>query len=296
MRSCWRRPVIERARPLLGTYVAIRVGGLPEGPAHRAIDAAYEAIARVHRRMSFHDPASDVARLNQDAARRAVAVHRDTVAVLRRSLEVAAASEGAFDITVASELVRWGLLPALTGVPANPSGTWRDIELDEDRSTVRFHRPVVIDLGGIAKGYAVDRAVESLAKAGAQRCCVNAGGDLRVAGPEAERIGLRLPRNDARLVPVLDVENASVASSAGGYGRGRDGVGLRGPHVHPAGRCAVGRGTFACVVAERCVIADALTKIVLVQGPDSHAVLRRYQATAHVHTVGRGWRHFGEGR
>ena len=93
---------------------------------------------------------------------------------------------------------------------------------------------------------------------------------------------------------MLDVENASVASSAGGHGRRRDGVGLRGSHVYPAGRCAVGTRTFACVVAERRVIADALTRVVLVQGPDSHAVLRRYQATAHVHTIGGGWRRFGE--
>ena len=171
----------RRARPLLGTFVEVSAVFPAGADADRAVGRAFAAVEAVQRRMSFHDPASDVARLNREAARRAVAVHRDTVAVLRWSLEVAAASAGAFDITVAGELVRWGRLPALAGIPANPSGTWRDIELDEDDGTVRFHRPVVIDLGGIAKGYAVDRAIESLAEAGAQRCCVNAGGDLRVA-------------------------------------------------------------------------------------------------------------------
>ena len=292
MPSYSRPPVVERARPLLGTYVAIRVRGLPEARAHRAIDAAFEAAAAIHRRMSFHDPASDVGQLNRVAAQRPVAVHPDTYAVLRCSLEIAAISQGAFDITVARELVKWGLLPRLADIEPEISGTWQDIELRGD-GTVWFHRPLVIDLGGIAKGYAVDRAVECLSEAGAPQSCVNAGGDLRVSGPETERIRLRSLWNRPRLVPVLDVENASVASSTGHVVRRRERGGFRSPHVHPARRRAVGTQSFVCVVADRCVIADALTKVVLVRGRKSEAVLHRYGATAHVQSVRHGWRRFG---
>jgi thiamine biosynthesis lipoprotein len=275
MPSSSRVRAVERARPLLGTYVSVRVGDLPEARAHRAIDAAFEEIALVHRRMSFHDPRSDVSRLNREALYRPVAVHALTFEVLRWSRQMGERSRGCFDITVAAQLVHWGLLPPpACSHPPDPQGSWRDIEL-RPSGTVRFHRPVWIDLGGIAKGYAVDRAVECLRAWGVRQGCVNAGGDLRTLGPGPERIRLwwRSPSKSA--LPILELENGSVASSSGRDGRRRE---------------PVGTGSFACVVADRCVIADALTKIVLAQGARSEDLLRRHAASAHLYRPGIGWR------
>jgi thiamine biosynthesis lipoprotein len=293
MPSCWFPGVVERARPLLGTLVAIRVCGMPDAQAHQAVNAAFEDIALIHDRMSFHQADSDVSRLNREALHRPVAVHPDTLEVLRWSRRLAEGSRGCFDITVAAELVDWGLLPPPAGPRRpDPEGSWRDIELLAD-GTIRFDRPVWIDLGGIAKGYAVDRAVERLRARGVTQCCVNAGGDLRVLGPEAERVRLRLESPGNERLPVIEVENGSVASSGGHLARHRDLDGFRGPHVHGKRRQPVGTHSFACVVADHCVVADALTKVVLAQGTRSAGLLRHYGATAHLHSARHGWRTFG---
>jgi thiamine biosynthesis lipoprotein len=296
MRSSSRPPLVERARPLLGTRVAIRVLGLPEEWAHRAIDAAFREIGHVHARMSFHEPGSDIGRLNREAFHRPVAVDACTIEVLEWSRRIAEGSRGCFDVTVAPQLVDWGLLPP-PDAPHRPDreGSWRDVEILADRA-VRFHRRVWIDLGGIAKGYAVDRAVECLRRWGVRQGCVNAGGDLRVWGPLAERVRLDWTRPGAPVVPVLDLENGAVASSSGVPDRSQHPRPRRGPHVHGRERRSVGTRSFVAVVAERCVVADGLTKVVLAQGKRSEDMLRHYRASAHLYRPGHGWRSLATSR
>lgn len=193
MTSYSSNQAVERAQPWLGTLVRIRVGGLATADAHRAIDAAFEEVATVHSLMSFHRPDSDISRLNAHAHRNPVAVHPWTFDVLRWALRFSQCSDGCFDVSVASQLVDWRLLPAPSSVTdaslPRMEGSWRDIELRPD-GKVRFRRLLWIDLGGIAKGYAVDRATESLRRNGASLSVVNAGGDIRVSGSDTERIAL----------------------------------------------------------------------------------------------------------
>jgi thiamine biosynthesis lipoprotein len=285
--------MVERARPLLGTYVSIRVSGLAKTAAHCAIDAAFAEVALIHDRMSFHDPASDVGRINCGAFERPIVVNSDTFEVLRCACEMAARSRGAFDPTVASQLVSWRLLPRPHSPQRpDPEGSWRDIEFCSD-STVRFRRPLWVDLGGIAKGYAVDRAIVRLRASGVGHACVNAGGDLRVLGSEPERIWLRLDGGDVRTLPVIEIENGSVASSSGRRSRRWDRGHFVGPHVDGRYRRAVGTGSFVSVVAESCMVADALTKTVLANRRIGVALLRHYSAVAYLHTARGGWRTLG---
>lgn len=264
--------------------MAIRVGGLPEASAHRAIDAAFEEIRQIHVRMSFHEADSDVSRLNREAFHRPVAVDPRTAQVLELSRQMGDRSDGCFDITVAGRLVEWGLLPVPERASRpDPAASWRDIGLRPD-GTVRFRRRLWIDLGGIAKGYAVDRAVECLRRLGVVRCCVNAGGDLRTWGPRMERIHLAWPPAAEGALPILELENGSVASSRGHRG---------GPHVHGRRRGPVGADCFVSVVAERCAVADALTKIVLAQGIRSEPMIRTLGARAYLHRPRDGWRALG---
>jgi len=284
-------PKIERARPLLGTTVSIRVHGLVQADAHRAIDEAFGEIALVHRLMSFQQPESDVSRLNRDASMRTQDVHPATFEVLHWARAIAAASEGCFDITVATRLVEWGILPAPDSrYPPDPHADWRDIELGEDYG-VRFRRPLWIDLSGIAKGYAVDRAIEKLLRHGATQACVNAGGDLRICGSEAEAIALTHEKPSAEGIPFLEVENAAVASSSGHIERRRHDGDIVGPHVDGRNGGAVATDRFASVVAESCLLADALTKPVLILQEASDALLQRFGASAHLYDANRGWRH-----
>ena len=137
-----------------------------------AIDAAFLAIAHVHRLMSFHDPESEVSRMNRDACYKRVRVHPWTWRVLKSAQEFSRNTNGIFDITMAGQLVKWNYLPAGYGARFG-RGSWRDIIL-EATGHVRFRRPLLIDLGGIAKGFAVDRAVEILkrnARHGRDREC-----------------------------------------------------------------------------------------------------------------------------
>ena len=285
-------PRFERARPLLGTLVAIKLQGLAEAEAHRAIGRGFAEISKVHSLMSFHERASDVSRANFAAHREPVAVHPYTFEVLRRAVDLAASTEGVFDPTIGEKLVGWGYLPEpeFSDAP-DPKATWRDIEF-LDGNIVLFRRPLWIDLGGIAKGYAVDRAVEGLGIDPNIQCCVNAGGDLRVCGPAAERIQLKVEPAGPE-IPVLEIENGSVASSSG-YGLGgRCEEGVTGPHLDGIRRRAVGSRSFATVLAENCITADALTKVVLAKGSRSDSILRREGAAAYLHTAGDGWRTLG---
>jgi FAD:protein FMN transferase len=290
MTSFSSHPPVERAQPWLGTLVSIRVSGVPSVRAHRAIDAAFAEVAAIHCLMSFHDPNSDVSRLNRCALLRPIAVDRKTRLVLRWALRFSELSRGCFDPCVASELVKWHYLPQPARTKKNLCGSWRDIEIRPDRR-VRFHRALWIDLGGIAKGYAVDRAVEVLRSNAIRDCVVNAGGDIRVSGRRAETVALGAPHKGA-LNPAVELTEASIAGSHTGELNltGRDDLAR---HVHGVQRTALTRGRFACVIASSCLVADALTKVVLAEPHAAAAVLARFRATAHYHDSKIDWLHLG---
>ena len=280
---------IERAQPWLGTLVSIRVAGLALAEAHRAIDAAFREVAAVHRLMSFHAPASDLSRLNRAQAGKPVEVHPYTCEVLREAIGISASTGGCFDVTVGAELVKWELLPRPAEAGDAIHGSWCDIELLPANRVV-FHRPLCVDLGGIAKGFAVDRATECLRAHGASQTVVNAGGDIRVQGNEAEPIRLSA-ESSLDSMPVLELADGSVASSSGHLQRRWQSGHWCGPHVDGIRRSPAPTDRFVCVVAARCVIADALTKVVMAQGKESAAALRQFDASAYVHDPRHGWQY-----
>ena len=257
---------------------------MPDADAILAIERGFAAIADIHRLMSFHEPHSDVSRVNRAATGETTAVDPRTFAVLQASIHLSDMSDGIFDMTVAAGLVDAGLLPRPEGRAATADATWRDVELSET-GHVRLRRPLWIDLGGIAKGYAVDQAVLAMNLPNDIQCSVNAGGDLRVCGPDAERVLLRAPGQGA-IMPVVELENASLASS-------ESAPGPAGPHFDGATRLGVGRRRFVSVVAEDCMIADALTKIVIVMGHGADGILRRHGATAYLSDGGTDWQTIG---
>jgi thiamine biosynthesis lipoprotein len=295
MISFSNNPAVERAQPWLGTLVSIRVGGLSPSDAHRAIEAAFQEIATVHRLMSFHDQNSDLSRLNRASAGKPVEVHPHTCEVLQQAISVSANTGGRFDVTVGAELVEWELLPRSAGAGTVPHGSWRDIELLPGNRVI-FHCPLCVDLGGIAKGFAVDRATDCLRAHGAFQTVVNAGGDIRVQGKDAELIQLSAESsNDSNdRMPVLELTDGSVASSSGHLQRRQHGGRLCGPHVDGVDRSPAPTDRFVCVVAQHCVIADALTKVVMAQGAESAPLLRRFEASAYLHDPGQPWQYLPE--
>lgn len=261
---------IRRARPLLGTLVDIRVDGADEAQALAAIEAAFAEIADVHRLMSFHESGSDVSRINRDASRLPVAVDARTREVLALALAFARESQGRFDPTVAAELVAWNLLPYPVDAPVPASAAdWRDLEIIDD-GHIRAAKPLWIDLGGIAKGYAVDRAIERLIALGIGEACVNAGGDLRRMGRGTEPVHVRAPSAPQRLLRTLLLGEGSIASSGGYFAR---------THVDATTRTPM-RDRCVSVVADRCAVADALTKIVMSDADAAAPLLDAWNAEA----------------
>jgi FAD:protein FMN transferase len=274
---------MRRARPLLGTFVEIAVAGAPPAEMEAAVEAAFAAVATVHRLMSFHDEASDIGRLNRDAFEHPVAVHPWTFEVLDIALDFHRRSAGVFDIGVAPALQALGLLPRRddeTSLPPATASGGDAIALLCDGS-IRFRdRGVRIDLGGIAKGYAVDRAVEVLRRCGMGEGVVNAGGDLAAFGPHPHAIHIRDPRQPQRPICEIGLRGAALASSAGRF----DPLSSREPAgsavIDPRTGAPVHGVVGATVRAPACVVADALTKVVMAAGEGAGPLLESCGASA----------------
>jgi FAD:protein FMN transferase len=317
---------IRRARPLLGTFVEIAVDGQTFDAAEAAVEAAFAAVATVHRLMSFHEAASDVSRLNRGAASGAVRVHGWTYQVLEAARDLHLRSGGMFDISVAPALQRLGLLPGVLSFPSygrviaresgrssNPQYLNRNESLGvtgcpafaehdtknetnrQDRGTggirdalqllpenrVRFaDLSVKIDLGGIAKGFAVDRAVEVLRGHGIAAGLVNAGGDLRVFGPRCYAVDIRDPRQPDHPLYRVALRDAALASSAGRFDPACSRHALDSGVIDPLTAMPVRSIIGATACAPSCMIADALTKVVMNAGEGAAAILEHYCANA----------------
>lgn len=272
---------LRRLRPWLGTYVAVEACLDDAAAAPPAIEDAYAEIAAIHAALSFHAADSELSRLNREAHRQPTPVGPHTWSVLTAAVQLAAASDGVFDPTVAPQLVHHGALPRPHGPDADAHASWRDVELLDDHR-VRFHRPLWIDLGGIAKGYAVDCAIDTLLRQGARHAVVNAGGDLRVAGPQAHGLPLTLrdPADPARHIPLGTLGSGAVATSGEFLlGRPPGGEALS-PLVDPRHGPRHARPGSVTVIADQCMLADGLTKIVALLGTASLPLLESLHAHA----------------
>ena len=265
---------IKRARPSMGTLLHIEASHSDRVALEHALALAFAAVEQVDRLMSFHDPGSELSRLNQEATHAAQSVHPWTFAVLRRAKKVSEASQGLFDITMAPLLVRSGLLPATHGALPDP-GRWRQLKLMQG-AQVFFEQPMLLDLGGIAKGFAVDVAIHALHAAGCTHGAVNAGGDLRRFGPQPEVIHLRRAQG---LVPIAQLRCGAIATSSS-QEHYPDRLGQPLGCIMDPRQLKPWRGGSVMVAARACIMADALTKVAALAGPASLSILTRFGAQA----------------
>lgn len=262
---------VTRGKPMLGTFVEIGVRDAASTTAMAATDAAFSAIQCVQSLLSFHDPTSDLTRLNT-AGGGSVELHPLSVRVIRLAKILTRLSDHTFNCTVGGTLIRRGLLPAHVSADTCPSGHESDIEISGRH--VRLRNGVAITLDGIAKGFAVDLAVAALKRHGITSGWVNAGGDMRVMGRHAAPVHLR--GVDGKTVPLGHLANAAIASS-------RD---LAAPDDGFRGQIVGGLNEAATpavwtVVAIQAWRADALTKV----AANSPAAIR----AARVEALGGRW-------
>jgi len=266
----------RRAQPLLGTLVSIAAVAPDTAIAQAAVQAGFDAVARVHDAMSFHAPGSVLSRIHRDAWRAPLPVDAGTLRVLRAAVALSRATDGVFDCTIARRLVAEGRLPRPEGAPAPaPGADWRAIDLSRP-GHVALRAPVWIDLGGIAKGYALDAAAAALRRAGAWGFRVDAGGDLRIRMPAPEPVHVRHPSTRARVHALGHLRDGAVATSAPYDDESGVWCGIVDP------RAAARRAPTASVsvFAERGLWADALTKVVSLAPDLVSRLSARLHATA----------------
>ncbi|HET6567645.1 MAG TPA: FAD:protein FMN transferase [Rhodothermales bacterium] len=253
---------VERLYVSMGTVVRFQVYHADTPGAEAAIREASSLIARVHRLMSVQENDSELARWNRSARGLDMPFDELTAEALDEAFHFASVTNGRFDPTVGAAV------QAIERDGKSISQPERVGEWDrENRMLSKPHPGIMLDLGGSAKGWAVDRAVEVLLRAGVSSALVNAGGDLRVVGaPPGETawsIGIRDPRRPDELLGSVPLRDASIATS-GGYEQAAGST-----LVDPRDLSRVRFGGSASVVAPTCGMADCLATSLCVE-PDPH--------------------------
>ncbi len=284
------RPIAEAREYLMGTIAEVRVHAGPDAEeARRAVAAAVDELRAIDRLMAVQRPDSDVSRLNREGAGGPVSVDPRVVAVLEKALEVWRLSEGAFDVMVLPLAQSWGFTD---GRPHRPTGREPAIartdalRIDRAASTVVFDDPrAAIDLGGIAKGYALDRARDVLRAHGVTSAYLDLGGEIATIGRPPDgiywRIGIRHPRRAGTLLGVLEVDETAVSTSSDGEQFVEVG-GERFGHIFDPRTGKPARGLVSVtVVHDDAALGDGLSTASVVLGEAAaRPVLRRVGARA----------------
>lgn len=260
---------------LMGTTIRIEVWHQDEEVRRQGIAKVLEAMERVNRLMSPYIQASQLSKINDYAHERPVAVDDELFNLIRKSIEVSKLTQGAFDITFASVghlfNFRKQIRPDDKAIEQAKRFTdYRNLILDEDQRTVSFLKQgVKIDLGGIAKGHAVDQAIQHLNSLGIQHALVSAGGDLRILGDRLGRpwqIGIRDPRKPEQTIITLPFQDGALSTS-GDYERFFVEDGITYHHIlHPGTGKSAHEIRSASVLGKSATITDALATSVFVLG------------------------------
>jgi len=260
-----------RCKPLLGTYVEI------SADTDNAIDQAFLAIQLVQDLMGFHNSNSELSQINALAHLRPIEVHEWTFQVLRTAKDLCKSTNGMFDCGVGKKLVDSGLLPKHSEHVDISCGSIMDLKLTEP-NLVSSKSQLTLDLGGIAKGFAVDKAVEVLQQCGVRSGYVNAGGDLRVFGSTSQEIQVRNPSNPSELISLGSLENGAIASSGLYYCDVSKSN--QGHIVNPQTMDQIQFSESYSVIAPECIYADALTKVFAISKDNTHPCFQKYSAQA----------------
>ena len=276
-----RLTITTEHRVMMDTDVAITVYAPPADSSariHQDIERAFAAFNRIDSLMSSYRDDSEVAKINRRAAGEAVPITAAMDSVVQTSLWASRLSAGAFDITIAPVLWLWGFGTDHLGLPdsqriadALPLVGYR--HLVAGNGTLHFLQTGMgIDLGGVAKGYAVDVAVETLARAGYRDVMIKAGGDLRARSSPLTRgrrhIWIQHPRAADKFFGKFLFDEGAVSTS-GDYERFFEVEGVRYHHVmDPQTGYPARRAVSATVLARHSVTADALDNALFVLGPE----------------------------
>jgi thiamine biosynthesis lipoprotein len=303
--SVWPRGRIEvdsGQRVVMGTFARVVAVATDSEIANRCVEEAHAEINRIDELMSDYKPNSEIGEINRDGFKRKVKVSKATFEVLQRSVYFSRLTNGAFDVTVGPLVDLWHKAGETNSVPseaelidARSRVGYDKLVLDANEMSVRFAvEGMRLDLGAIAKGYAVDKAVEAMRTGGALGGMVDIGGDIRCfgsppRGKDKWRVGLRDSRaikkdvQDSGLLMVLEVTNEAVVTS-GDYERFVEVGGERYSHIiNPASGKGKGELSSVTIIGKNTTDADALATAVSVMGIEKGLAL--IEATADTEAI-----------
>jgi len=260
---------------IMGTAINVELWHEDTTQGRALTQQVMDEMQRIDDLMSSYKPESELSFVNANASNGPVPISTELFALIEHALDFSKVTSGAFDITYASAgqhyNYRTGKKPdKLQLQAALPAIDYRHVKLDPQRSTVEFLYPGVrIDLGGIAKGYAVDRGIDLLQGAGVNNALVSAGGDTRVIGKRWDRpwnIGIRNPRESDGIVSMIPLEDSAISTS-GDYERFFEEAGVRYHHILNPGTGASSRGVHSSsIIGSIATDTDALSTSVFVLG------------------------------
>jgi thiamine biosynthesis lipoprotein len=268
---------ITRDEAIMGTRCAVELWSDDKAKGEAAITSVFDDMKRIDRLMSTWKEDTEISKVNREGGTHPVKISRELFKLLQVSVEYSELTRGAFDITYASVGYLYdfkkGVHPDQKAIDqALPGINWRHMVLDEKNTTVFFTRPGMrIDLGGIAKGYSVDRGIEILQKQGITRAMVNAGGDTRIIGDRFGKpwvVGVRDPDHEGKVFLRLPLTDTAFSTS-GDYERYFDENGKRFHHIiDPKTGDSARKCRSVTIISGNATRTDALTKSVFIMGPE----------------------------
>jgi thiamine biosynthesis lipoprotein len=271
----WVRRVTDG---IMGTRITVELWADDKDKADRAIDAVLDSMRHVDETMSTYKPTSEVSLVNAKAADGPMPITKELFDLLTTAKEYSVITEGAFDITYASVGYMYDfrnhIRPSEGQIQkALPAVDYRHVLLDPKKQTVQFsQKGVRIDLGGIAKGYSVDRGIEVLKSLGFTRAYVSAGGDSRIIGDRFGKpwmVGIRDPsKGEGAVITRIPLVDAAISTS-GDYERYFEEDGVRYHHIiDPHTGHSASKVRSATIIGPNATRTDGLSKTAFVLGPE----------------------------
>jgi FAD:protein FMN transferase len=267
----------KRTDAIMGTRIYVECWDTDAAHGEASIDAVMAEMRRIDELMSHYKPESELSKINMEAADHPVQVDKELFDLIKLSTHYSEITEGAFDITYASVGYLYNypnhVKPTETEIKAAlPAVNWRNMQFDEAHHTVAFeHKGMRIDLGGIGKGYAVDRGIDILQKRGIQHAVVTAGGDTRIIGDHMGRawlVAIRHPDDPNKVVTRIPLSDAAMSTS-GDYERYFDEKGVRYHHIiDPKTGHSASKVRSATVIGPTATQTDGMSKTAFVLGPE----------------------------
>ena len=268
---------LERTEAIMGTRIYVELWAEDPAKGNAAIDAVMADMRRIDDLMSHYKPDSQLSHINQHANEEPVQVDKELFDLIKLSTYYSQITEGAFDITYASVGYLYDYPKHIHPTEAQiksalPGVNWRNMLLDEAHHTVRFEHPGMrIDLGGIGKGYAVDRGIDILKARGIQHAVVTAGGDTRIIGDHMGRpwvVAIQHPDDPTKVVTRIPLSDSAMSTS-GDYERFFDEGGVRYHHIiDPHTGHSASKVRSATILAPTATQTDGMSKTAFVLGAE----------------------------